>query len=79
MVASGGFERVFDYPFFNEFLLKSKKPILEIGELLLKNGYIPPLPAGVFLGDESLENTALFCATEIFSRAELDRVVKLIT
>jgi len=79
LVEGGGFEKVFDYPFFNEFLLRSRKPILEIRELLLKNGFIPPLSAGVFLGDGQLENAALFAVTEIFSRQDLDRVVRLVS
>lgn len=78
LIAGEGFERIFEYPFFNEFLLRSKKPILEIRELLLKNGFIPPLSAGVFLGDERLENTALFAVTEVFSRQELDQIAHLL-
>ena len=79
LTGSGGFERVFDYPFFNEFILKSAQPVPEIRERLLEGGFIPPLSAGVFLGDEQLENTALFAVTEIFSREELDRVVRLVS
>ena len=79
LVEGGGFEPVFDYSFFNEFLLRSKKPILEVRELLLENGYIPPLSAGVFLGDERLKNTALFAVTEVFTRRDLDRVVSLLS
>jgi len=78
LVEGGGFEKVFDYPFFNEFLLRSRKPILEIRELLLKNGFIPPLSPGVFLGDEELENTALFAVTEIFNRGELDHIARIL-
>jgi len=78
LVAGGGFEKVFDYPFFNEFLLRSKKPVLDIRELLLKNGFIPPLSPGVFLGDEELENAALFAVTEIFNRGELDHIAQLL-
>lgn len=78
LISGTCFERIFNYPFFNEFILRSKKPILEIRELLLENGFIPPLSAGVFLGDEQLENTALFAVTEIFSRRELDRVAELL-
>jgi glycine dehydrogenase subunit 1 len=78
LVDGGGFEKVFDYPFFNEFLLRSKKPVLEIRELLLENGFIPPLSPGVFLGDDSLENTALFAVTEIFNRGELDQIAEIL-
>ncbi|MEA1928434.1 MAG: aminomethyl-transferring glycine dehydrogenase subunit GcvPA [Candidatus Auribacterota bacterium] len=78
LVASGNFERVFDYPFFNEFVLKSKKPILEVRELLSKNGYIPPLSAGVFLGNEELADAALFAVTEIFNRGELDHIARIL-
>ena len=79
LVATGSFERIYDYPFFNEFLLRSVRPIQEIGELFLKNGFIPPLSAGVFLGDDQLENAALFAVTEIFNREELDRVAEILT
>ncbi|MDP8214242.1 MAG: aminomethyl-transferring glycine dehydrogenase subunit GcvPA [Candidatus Euphemobacter frigidus] len=79
LVASGGFERVFDYPFFNEFLLRSKKPLPGIRASLLEAGFLPPLALGAFIGDESLENTALFCVTEIFSREKLNRVTQLLS
>ncbi|MFH1038831.1 MAG: aminomethyl-transferring glycine dehydrogenase subunit GcvPA [PVC group bacterium] len=79
LVATGLFDRVFGCPFFNEFLLKSKKPLEEAGEKLMAGGFIPPLAAGVFLGDESLEDTALFAVTEIFTRDDLDRVVRLLS
>jgi len=78
LVEGGGFEKVFDYPFFNEFLLRSRKPVLEIRELLLENGFIPPLSPGVFLGDEQLEDVALFAVTEIFNRGELDQIARLL-
>jgi len=78
LIEGGGFEKVFNYPFFNEFLLRSKKPILEVRELLLKSGFIPPLSAGVFLGDEKLEDAALFAVTEIFNRGELDHIAKIL-
>jgi len=79
LIEGGGFEKVFDYPFFNEFLLRSRRPILEIRELLLENGFIPPLSPGVFLGAEELEDTALFAVTEIFNRGELDQIARLLS
>jgi glycine cleavage system P protein (glycine dehydrogenase) subunit 1 len=78
LVEGGGFEKVFDYPFFNEFLLRSRRPVLEIRELLLENGFIPPLSPGVFLGDEELEDAALFAVTEIFNRGELDHIAEIL-
>ena len=79
LVESGGFEKVFDYPFFNEFLLRSKRPVLEMRQLLLKSGYVPPLSPGIFLGDEQLDNSALFAVTEIFNRGELDHIAEILS
>ncbi len=79
LASSEFFDRVFEYPFFNEFMLSSRRPLAEVRERLLEGGFIPPLAVGAFLGEETLENAALFAVTEIFTRADLDRVVQLLT
>ena len=78
LVGSGKFERVFDCPFFNEFTLRSLAPMDEVRKKLLDGGFIPPLGLGSYLGEEELAGTALFAVTEIFSRADLDRVTELL-
>jgi len=79
LVESGKFERVFDCPFFNEFTLRARIPMDEVRQKLLAGGFIPPLGLGSYLGDETLANTALFAVTEILSRADLDRVTKILS
>ncbi len=79
LVGSGKFERVFGFPFFNEFVLRSREPMDEVREKLLAGGFIPPLGLGSYLGDETLADTALFAVTEILNRKDLDRVVKLLS
>ncbi len=79
LVGTGKFERVFDSPFFNEFVLRSRTPLDEVRRKLLDGGFIPPLGLGSYLGDEDLAGTALFAVTEILSRNDLDRVVDLLS
>jgi glycine dehydrogenase subunit 1 len=79
LAGTGKFERVFGFPFFNEFVLRSREPLDGVREKLQAGGFIPPLGLGSYLGDESLAGTALFAVTEILSRNDLDRVVDLLS
>lgn len=78
LAGTDSFERIFDYPFFNEFVLRAKKPPEEIDKILLENGFIPPLSLSRFRPEEAFENALLFAVTEIFTRADLDRIVYLL-
>ncbi|HBY56562.1 MAG TPA: aminomethyl-transferring glycine dehydrogenase subunit GcvPA [Candidatus Atribacteria bacterium] len=78
LIKSGKFEKVFDYPFYNEFLLKSKEDIDTVNKKLLENNYIPPLKICQFYKEESLKNVLLFAVTEILSRDDLNKVANIL-
>jgi len=79
LLQSGKFERVFDYPFYNEFLLKSKDDISSINKKLLENNFIPPLKIGEFYQEDNLKNVLLFAVTEVLSRDDLNKVAKILS
>ncbi len=70
------FEKVFDKPFFNEFVVKANISYDTIKAALLKE----KMMAGLHLGeyDPKLKNHILFCVTEKRSRAEIDHLVKVL-
>jgi glycine dehydrogenase subunit 1 len=78
LVATGRFERVFDYPFFNEFLLKAKDGAADSSRKLLDAGFVPPLDAGSLLGD-NYRDTLLFATTELLNRSDLDRAAEALS
>ncbi len=63
-----------DYPFFNEFILKSDKKEETI-DLLMKKGFVPPLDLSKFYPE--LEGYLLFAVTEIFTKKDLDFIAGL--
>jgi glycine dehydrogenase subunit 1 len=79
LIKSGKFEKVFAYPFYNEFLLKSKEDPSIINQKLLKNNFIPPLKIYEFYQEKRLKNVLLFAVTEVLSRDNLNKVVKILT
>ncbi|MDP8248368.1 MAG: aminomethyl-transferring glycine dehydrogenase subunit GcvPA [Candidatus Tritonobacter lacicola] len=79
LIQSGNFETVFQYPFYNEFLLRSKMNISDVKEMLIENGFIPPLEISRFYRDKIYENVLLFAVTEIFSREDLDKIADLLS
>jgi len=79
LLKSRKFERVFDYPFYNEFLLKSKDDISVINKKLLENNFIPPLKICEFYPNENLKNALLFAVTEVLSRDDLNKVAKILS
>ena len=79
LLASGQFEKVFDYPFYNEFLLKSKKPLSGVGKKLLQHGFVPPLEIAPYYPDADLDQALLFAVTEIWNRKSLDEVVRILS
>jgi glycine dehydrogenase subunit 1 len=58
-------------PFFQEFVVRAKKPVAEINRALLERGII----GGLDLRDAML-NRMLICVTETNSRAEIDALVE---
>ena len=79
LLKSGKFERMFNYPFYNEFLLKSKEDISTINKKLLENNFIPPLKICEFYQEENLNNVLLFAVTEVLSRDNLKLVAKILS
>jgi len=77
LLKSGKFEKVFDYPFYNEFLLKSKEDISTINKKLLENNFIPPLKICELYKEENLKNALLFAVTEILNRDDLNKVANI--
>lgn len=79
LLKSGKFEKVFDYPFYNEFLLKCKEDIPTIDTKLLENNFIPPLKICELYKEENLKNVLLFAVTEILNRDDLNKVANILT
>jgi len=69
-----GFEIVYEGSFFNEFIVKTKKPVSELTKQLFNKGII----AGYDLGKVSplYENQMLVCVTEIRTKEEIDQFVE---
>ena len=78
LLKSGKFEKVFDYPFYNEFLLKSKDSVATLNKKLLENNFIPPLEVSKFYKEEGLKDVLLFAVTEVLCREDLNRVVEIL-
>lgn len=66
------FSRVFDSPFFNEFVVRSKIPPKKLNDALLKEGIVGGLDLGIFYPE--LKDCVLFCATEMNSEEEIERL-----
>jgi len=79
LVATGKFQRVYDYPFFNEFMVKAGDRAQEASRKLLDAGFVPPLDVGALFGDETYADTLLFATTELLSRSDLDRAVEVLS
>jgi glycine dehydrogenase subunit 1 len=79
LLKSKKFEKIFDYPFYHEFLLKSKEDISTINKKLLENNFIPPLKICEFYKEENLKNVLLFAVTEVLSRDNLNKVAKILS
>jgi glycine dehydrogenase subunit 1 len=79
LLKSGQFEKIFNYPFYNEFLLKSKEDISTINQKLLENNFIPPLKICKFYQADNLKNVLLFAVTETLSRDDLVKTAKILS
>ncbi len=77
LLDTGKFEKIFKYPYFNEFLLTFKGDTEHLNKTLTENGFIPPLSLQDFYPDKNLQDTFLFAVTEIFSRDELNSIYSL--
>lgn len=65
-----------NYPFFNEFILKTSVDIEAMEDKLVKNEFLPPLRVCKFM--PTLEHHLLFSVTEVLSKKDLDRVVEIV-
>lgn len=76
LTALPGVKRVFAAPFFNEFVVRLPKPVVEIQERLLEKGFL----LGYALGRDYPEmgDCVLLNVTEVRTRAEMDEVVKVL-
>lgn len=79
LLETGRFERVFAYPFFNEFVLKAKGGAADVSQRLLADGFVPPLHLGEFLDNDAHTDWLLFATTELLTRSDLDRVAELLS
>jgi len=68
-----GFEIAYGGETFNEFVVRSKEPVVQLQQRLEQQGIL----AGIALGKDypQLENALLICVTEQNSREQIDRLV----
>ncbi|WP_165147961.1 aminomethyl-transferring glycine dehydrogenase subunit GcvPA [Marinitoga sp. 38H-ov] len=73
LIETEKFEPVFESEFFNEFVIKPKFDLDKFNEKLFEEKFIGPLNLGKFC--DKLENYALFCATELNTKEEIDYLI----
>ena len=76
-LADKGLTSPFSAPTFNEFVVKMPAGYAEKWQQLLGKKIMAGLPLAKYYPE--LENHYLFCATEVHSRADLDRLVEEVT
>ncbi len=79
LLKSDNFEKIYQYPYFNEFLIGYKGDIEKLNQALLEHKFIPPLAIQSFYPDKELENALLFAVTEVFAKDELDKIVRILS
>ena len=70
---AAGYKRIFDKPFFKEFLVSSPVKPSTINEMLLQKGILGGFETGRYYPD--LHNGLLFCVTEKRTRDEIHQLV----
>jgi glycine dehydrogenase subunit 1 len=68
-----GFSLAYDAPFFHEFVVRTEKPAADVLHGLLEHGILGGLDLGRFSPD--LDHHILLCATELNTKAGIDRLV----
>jgi glycine dehydrogenase subunit 1 len=68
-----GFELAYDVPFFHEFTVKTSRPVAELNQALLEENILGGVDLGQF--DPALDHHWLLCATELNTRAGVDRFI----
>ncbi|MBN2394885.1 MAG: aminomethyl-transferring glycine dehydrogenase subunit GcvPA [Candidatus Atribacteria bacterium] len=79
LLKSGKFEKIFNYPYFNEFLIQYKGEIEELNQILSNHHFLPPLAVYPLIPEKKYENALLFAVTEIFNRNELDHITSILS
>ncbi len=74
LIETGKFEGE-NYPFFNEFVLKSKTDIDKIKDILISHHFVPPLSIEEFYPFH--KNELLFAVTEVLSKEELENIAEV--
>jgi glycine dehydrogenase subunit 1 len=64
-------------PFFHEFIVRCPRPPAELNRRLLAEGILGGLPLGRFY--PALADCALYCCTEMNTRAEIDRLCEVLS
>jgi len=72
LVEIDGVEGVFAAPSFNEFVVRLPMPAGDVVDACAERGVIPGVPLGRF--DEQRGNELLVCATEVHTRADIDKL-----
>lgn len=73
-LSQAGFPLFFNQPFFMEFTVKTPKPAASYTEKLISRGILPGLDIQRF--NPAMDHALLICATEIYSKDQLDRLVE---
>jgi glycine dehydrogenase subunit 1 len=79
LLKTGIFEKIYQYPYFNEFLIYYRGNIDNLNQNLLEHKFIPPLWIQPFYPDKEFKNALLFAVTEVFTKDELDHIVSILS
>jgi len=72
-----GFKLLYNKPFFNEFVVQCSKPPFQINKKLLKAGIIGGLDINPYY--PGLKNVMLWCATEMNTKEDIDKLIKTLS
>jgi glycine dehydrogenase subunit 1 len=76
LLETGHFQKVFDAPYFNEFVLKYKGGVGAFQDACLEKGILPGLDLGQYY--KPLADCILWCATELNTKSEIDELATLV-
>jgi glycine dehydrogenase subunit 1 len=76
MIKSGKCRKVFNKPFFKEFVVSTDNSVEEVNKILLKNGIL----GGYYLGKDYplYKKSMLICVTEKRTKGEIDNLVNVV-
>ena len=76
LLETGRFESLWETPFFNEFTLRCRGDVKALQALCAEAGFQAGLDLGPY--DRSLEGAMLWCATELNTKDEMDRLAEVL-